>query len=138
MHRRSYALVVRPAVLSVAFLGALSCELYATPPEWAAANGNANQGSNWTTGALPGSSDIAKIANGTANVTAPLTFGALDFSGGTISGTSSLTLSLATSSWTAGEVSSATVGTAGLNISGTRAKKGKKNGKLGPSRTEHG
>ncbi len=112
---------------------ALPSALCAAPPSWAGGNGgntNANIGNNWSTGNLPGNSELARLANGKMTLLVPLEFGALEFSGGIIDGSSSLTLSLATSTWTGGEVDTATLNVSGLTIGAGATKKVHNNGRL--------
>ncbi len=82
--------------------------LRATPPTWAGGSDNkASNGANWmnTGGSAPGNSDKVVISTGTVIVDTSLTFGALSFSGGSLTGNATLTLgNVTTSDWTGGTI----------------------------------
>jgi hypothetical protein len=112
----------------VALLATICVVARADRPVWAGGNGTVTNGNNWTTGNAPGKSDVAQVKNHADNphVVGSLEFGALEFSDGIIDGTGSLTLSLATATslWTGGEFSGATINySAALEIGSGNAKK---------------
>ena len=105
------------------FLSSLIATLVAaraSQPIWAgnggSGNGNGSNSSNWSL--PPTASQVAQVATGNMFVDTALTFGALEFSGGTISGANSLTLgnSTLTSSWTGGDFDGPTINILGLTI----------------------
>lgn len=117
--------LLRSLVVSLCLFGtgALARAAQAGPTkEWKGEVGNANQNDKWLDGVKPGNSDIAKVASGQMTVNVPLTFGLLEFSGGLIDGTNTLTLSLAGSTWTGGAIQGAKVSFSGASISSGAAK----------------
>ena len=90
----------------VCALFTLTTAVRADKPIWAGTggggSGGASSGGNWTTGTKPGKTDKAVVATGKATVDSNLEFGALEFTGGTIDGAFTLTLSLTTdvTTWT--------------------------------------
>ena len=101
--------------LAVASLLAMGIGARAAKPVWAGGGGNAG-GNTWNTGTgnvAVGTNDVAQVSNHTDNphVVRSLTFGGLEVSDGIIDGAGSLTLSLATATslWTGGEFSAATI-----------------------------
>ncbi|HVU35716.1 MAG TPA: PEP-CTERM sorting domain-containing protein [Opitutaceae bacterium] len=105
--------------------------LQATPPTWAGNHSNdVTDPSNWLnlpTGVIPGILDQVVVSSGTASVTSNETYGALDFTGGSIGGSgTTLTLGIvANSNWGGGSLTFSgggglAVGNgATLNITGT-------------------
>jgi hypothetical protein len=98
-------------------------------PSWAGGNGNASDNSKWSnTSVAPGNSDHVMITTGTVNFDLDTTYGALDFSGGTLTGGKKLTLgTLASSTWSGGTMTFSSGGGAIISTGATLAISGASN-----------
>ncbi len=72
---------------------------------WGGSTGSWNTGSNWVLNSAPTTVDTAQITSGNASIDSDVTIAALNFNGGTISGSSDLYLTGSGSSWTGASMS---------------------------------
>ncbi len=106
---QSVARLLHPVRLA-SLLALIATALQAGQPSWAGggSDNKASNPSNWTntSGTAPGNSDHVVISTGSVSVDLNTTYGALDFSGGDIGGAGTvLSLgSIASSSWTGGDL----------------------------------
>lgn len=112
--------------LIVTFLVAVAaCRLSANPngtPAWAGGNGDASDSTKWSSGSAPGNSDHVSIGSGSVSFSNATSFGALDFSGGSLAGNTTLTLgSLTSSTWTGGNMTFSSGGGVAVSSSATLA-----------------
>ena len=107
------------SVLSAAALWFLPC-LHALPPVWSAASGKANEAAKWSTEIVPSGSDLVQVGSGAVEFDTSLTFGALEMTGGTLHGSSTLTLGNAGhSKWHGGSMTFSSGGGVKVDTDGT-------------------